>query len=104
MVTLAATSPPANPPATPDAVRALLEAVTDPEIPVLTIGDLGILRDVQVDDAGGVTVVITPTYTGCPAMSAIDLAIRERLLAAGCETVRVKTVLSPAWTDRKSVV
>lgn len=94
MVTLAATSTPKD----AADVRALLDAVTDPEIPVLTIGDLGILRDVRVDDAGAVTVVITPTYTGCPAMSAIELAIRDRLLEAGCEAVRVETVLSPAWT------
>lgn len=79
-------------------VRALLEEVTDPEIPVLTIGDLGILRDVAVDADGAVTVTITPTYSGCPAMTAIDMAIRDRLARAGYDRVAVETVLAPAWT------
>lgn len=76
-------------------VRAALEAVTDPEIPVLTIADLGVLRDVRVDD-GGIEVTITPTYSGCPAMTAITLDIHAAL--AGLGPVRVRTVLAPAWT------
>jgi ring-1,2-phenylacetyl-CoA epoxidase subunit PaaD len=79
-------------------VRALLEDVTDPEIPVLTIGDLGIVRDVTLDEAGAVTVTITPTYSGCPAMTVIEVAIRDRLMRAGFEAISVKTVLAPAWT------
>jgi ring-1,2-phenylacetyl-CoA epoxidase subunit PaaD len=71
--------------------------VTDPEIPVLTIQDLGIIRDVQVD-MDGIKVVITPTYSGCPAMSMIALNIQEALLEAGYENARIETVLSPAWT------
>jgi ring-1,2-phenylacetyl-CoA epoxidase subunit PaaD len=75
----------------------LAATVVDPEIQVLTIEDLGILRDVTVT-ADGVTVTITPTYSGCPAMD----AIRDDLLAAfqreGIEDVEVRLVLSPAWT------
>lgn len=76
-------------------VRAALEAVTDPEIPVLTIADLGVLRDVRVDD-GGIEVTITPTYSGCPAMTSITLDIHAALADLG--PVRVRTVLAPAWT------
>lgn len=81
-----------------DRVRDLLEEVTDPEIPVLTIGDLGILRDVSMAEDGVVTVTITPTYSGCPAMTAIDIAVRDRLARDGFDRVEVRTVLSPAWT------
>ena len=72
--------------------------VTDPEIPVLTIADLGILRSVQIDTEGTVHVTITPTYSGCPAMDAIteDLGIAFR--TEGFENVSVDLVLSPAWT------
>ncbi len=76
--------------------RAALEAVTDPEIPVLTIADLGILRDVSVHD-GEVVVTITPTYSGCPAMNMIRLDIEAALASAGIKA-RVQTSLSPAWT------
>jgi len=72
------------------------EAV-DPEIPVLTIADLGVLRDVTVTD-GGVEVAITPTYSGCPAMNMIVLEIELALERAGFGNSRVRTVLSPAWT------
>ncbi len=80
-----------------DAVRALLERVCDPEIPVLTIADLGILRDVR-DEGGEVTVVITPTYIGCPAMSAIEVDIKTTLGRAGYAAVTIETQLTPAWT------
>lgn len=72
-------------------------AVTDPEIPVLSIADLGVLRDVRVVD-GRVEVAITPTYSGCPAMNMIALEIELALEKAGIGPVTVKTVLSPAWT------
>jgi len=71
--------------------------VCDPEIPVLTIVDLGVLRDVSVHD-GRVEVAITPTYSGCPAMSMIQLEIEMALEKAGIPGGRVRTVLSPAWT------
>jgi ring-1,2-phenylacetyl-CoA epoxidase subunit PaaD len=71
--------------------------VVDPEIPVLTIADLGVLRDVTVDD-GCVEVTITPTYSGCPAMNMIALEIELALERAGFRSSKVRTVLSPAWT------
>jgi len=74
-------------------------AVTDPEIPVLTIEDLGVLRAVEVDPgAGSVRVTITPTYSGCPAMDAIRDDLVLALTAAGYREVRVDLALAPAWT------
>lgn len=71
-------------------------AVPDPEIPVLTVADLGILRGVSLE--GGVAVArVTPTYTGCPAVLAIELAVEAALLDAGFEA-RVVRVISPPWT------
>ncbi len=72
-------------------------SVTDPEIPVLTIADLGVLREVTVDGER-VEVTITPTYTGCPAMNVIALEIETALARAGFADVAIRTVLSPAWT------
>jgi ring-1,2-phenylacetyl-CoA epoxidase subunit PaaD len=71
--------------------------VVDPEIPVLTIADLGVLRDVAVND-GHVEVAITPTYSGCPAMNMITLEIELALEREGFRDPKVRTVLSPAWT------
>jgi ring-1,2-phenylacetyl-CoA epoxidase subunit PaaD len=71
--------------------------VVDPEIPVLTIADLGVLRDVAVKD-GRVEVAITPTYSGCPAMNMIALEIELALKREGIPNSTVRTVLSPAWT------
>ncbi len=72
--------------------------VLDPELPVVTIADLGILRDVTEDDQGRVHVQITPTYSGCPAMETIREDIVEALTAAGYQRVSVEFVLAPAWT------
>lgn len=72
--------------------------VPDPELPMLTLADLGILRDVR-DDGGSVTVTITPTYTGCPAMREISHDVRHRLERAGYPDVTVRTQLTPAWTS-----
>jgi ring-1,2-phenylacetyl-CoA epoxidase subunit PaaD len=80
----------------PDA-RSVAASVVDPEIPVLTIGDLGILRDVEVD-GDRVTVTITPTYSGCPAMRQIEDDLRKALTDAGYAEVEVRTVLTPAWS------
>jgi ring-1,2-phenylacetyl-CoA epoxidase subunit PaaD len=80
-----------------DDVRAVLSGVTDPEIPVLTIEDLGVLRDVMVD-GDHVVVTVTPTYSGCPAMDEIRADIRRALADHGWPDVEVRTVLSPAWT------
>ena len=71
--------------------------VVDPEIPVLSIADLGVLREVRVS-GDTVEVVITPTYSGCPAMRMIELEIETALRAAGIDKLRIRTVLSPAWT------
>ena len=71
--------------------------VVDPEIPVLTIADLGVLREVRVSD-GHVEVAITPTYSGCPAMNMIALEIEIALEREGLGKPKIRTVLSPAWT------
>ncbi|MFC7401792.1 1,2-phenylacetyl-CoA epoxidase subunit PaaD [Citricoccus sp. GCM10030269] len=89
--------------AAPDTERLheVAARVTDPEIPVLTIADLGILRGVSLDDDGTVAVTITPTYSGCPAMDAIQEDLEREFRDAGYSAVRVDLVLSPAWsTDR----
>ncbi|WP_374009836.1 1,2-phenylacetyl-CoA epoxidase subunit PaaD [Leifsonia sp. LS-T14] len=82
-----------------DAARAwsAAAAVVDPEVPVVSIDDLGVLREVTVSD-DGVEVVITPTYSGCPAMDAIREDVVRALSAAGFAEVRVRLALSPAWT------
>lgn len=74
-----------------------LEQVSDPEVPVLSIVDLGIVRSVQVKDSM-VSIVITPTYSGCPAMRVIETNINAHLSEKGCKNVVVTTSLSPAWT------
>ncbi len=78
-------------------VWRLLEGIPDPEIPVITITELGIVRDVRLD-AGAVEVSITPTYSGCPAMDMIEQDVVATLKQAGFNEVRVRKVLSPAWT------
>jgi ring-1,2-phenylacetyl-CoA epoxidase subunit PaaD len=80
------------------ALLAAARAVPDPEIPVLTLGDLGVIRDVRVAGDGAVEVDITPTYTGCPATAVIADDVRDALGRAGADQVRVQIVLSPAWT------
>ncbi|MFU2489629.1 1,2-phenylacetyl-CoA epoxidase subunit PaaD [Thauera sp. WH-1] len=79
-----------------DKIWATLEPLTDPEIPVVTLRELGILRDVRETPAG-IEVVITPTYSGCPAMGQIEDDVRASLEQAGIEA-RVITQLAPAWT------
>ena len=76
---------------------AAAASVVDPEIPVLTIADLGVLRDVKVEN-GAVEVIITPTYSGCPAMNVIALELELALEQAGFAQSRITTVRSPAWT------
>nr|WP_092778277.1 1,2-phenylacetyl-CoA epoxidase subunit PaaD [Actinokineospora terrae] len=77
--------------------RQVAEQVLDPELPVLTLADLGVLRDVR-EDGGRVTVTITPTYSGCPAMDEMRADLVSRLTEAGYADVEVRTVLHPAWT------
>jgi ring-1,2-phenylacetyl-CoA epoxidase subunit PaaD len=75
----------------------ILSSVVDPEIPVLTLQDLGVLRDISVDGSE-VTVTITPTYAGCPAMETMRADIESTLATAGYKQVVVQQKLSPAWT------
>jgi ring-1,2-phenylacetyl-CoA epoxidase subunit PaaD len=77
--------------------RVVAETVTDPELPTLTLADLGVLRDVRTED-GTVVVDITPTYTGCPAMGVMRADLVHALHSAGFADVEVRTVLSPAWS------
>lgn len=81
----------------PAGIIEALDSVADPEIPVLTIRDLGVLRGVRMND-GEVVVTITPTYSGCPAMVDIQDSIEAALKAAGVEKFSIETSLSPAWT------
>jgi ring-1,2-phenylacetyl-CoA epoxidase subunit PaaD len=76
-----------------DRIWAVLETVPDPEIPVLSVVDLGIVRSVEPE-----RVVITPTYTGCPATQVIERDIRSALDAAGFGDTGIETILSPPWT------
>ncbi|MTD53891.1 1,2-phenylacetyl-CoA epoxidase subunit PaaD [Amycolatopsis pithecellobii] len=78
--------------------RDVAAAVTDPELPMLTLADLGVLREVSEKD-GRVTVSITPTYTGCPAMDTMRDDLVHALSDAGYGKVEVRTVLSPAWSS-----
>ena len=78
--------------------RKIAASVLDPELPMVTIEDLGILRDVTEDDQGRVHVTITPTYSGCPAMETIREDIVVALELAGYQSVDVEFVLSPAWS------
>lgn len=78
-------------------VTEAIKTVCDPEIPVLTIEDLGILRAID-ESPEGVVVTITPTYSGCPAMETIAADITKAAEAAGASDVTINTVLSPAWT------
>ena len=80
-----------------EAAYAVLRRVMDPEVPALSVVDLGIVRDVEVDGEG-VTVVVTPTYSGCPAMRVIEQEIVGALSEAGFGEVTVRTVYWPAWT------
>ncbi len=77
--------------------RRLAEAVPDPEIPVLTAGDLGIVREVE-EDGGRLVVRLTPTYSGCPASDAIRRDVEAALAGGGFADAVVETCLAPAWT------
>jgi ring-1,2-phenylacetyl-CoA epoxidase subunit PaaD len=78
-------------------VVALLEQVLDPEVPVLSVIDLGIIRELRIHDTS-IEVIITPTYSGCPAMDVISMQMKMVLLEHGFKKVTVTTILSPAWT------
>jgi ring-1,2-phenylacetyl-CoA epoxidase subunit PaaD len=76
----------------------LLKEVKDPEIPVLSVIDMGVIRDIRALNEGGYEVDITPTYSGCPAMKMIEILVIAELEANGIRPVKVNSVLSPAWT------
>lgn len=78
--------------------QAITESVTDPELPPLTLSDLGILRDVEVSPTGRVRVSITPTYSGCPAIAAMRADLLAALSEAGYTDVEIRTVLHPPWS------
>ncbi|MEO8111293.1 MAG: 1,2-phenylacetyl-CoA epoxidase subunit PaaD [Ginsengibacter sp.] len=80
-----------------DEILQLLEDVCDPEIPVLSVIDLGIIRNIKIDE-GEIEVFITPTYSGCPAMDMIAMNIRMALLQNGYKKIKITQQLSPAWT------
>ena len=86
------------------AIWTILETVSDPEVPVLSILDLGIVREVKIEAPSAshphemIYITITPTYSGCPAMDAISMDIRLKLMEEGHANVKIISVLSPAWT------
>ncbi|MFJ8486919.1 1,2-phenylacetyl-CoA epoxidase subunit PaaD [Streptomyces sp. NPDC094038] len=79
--------------------RHIAEQVPDPELPMLTLADLGVLRDVTVEPDGTVVADLTPTYSGCPAMAEMRAGVAARLRAAGFGRVEIRTVLDPPWTS-----
>jgi ring-1,2-phenylacetyl-CoA epoxidase subunit PaaD len=84
-------------------IWGILETVADPEIPVLSIIDLGIIREIKILqhsalDMGSIEVLVTPTYSGCPAIDAINMDIRLKLLEHGYKNIKITSILSPAWT------
>jgi ring-1,2-phenylacetyl-CoA epoxidase subunit PaaD len=82
---------------TRDEVFDILQTVPDPEIPVISVVELGVVREVEVTD-DGVTVTMTPTYSGCPAMKEMEADVRTALAERGVANVDVRMVLAPAWT------
>lgn len=87
--------------ALPDTARArrVAERVPDPELPMLTLADLGVLRGVEVGADGTVVASLTPTYSGCPAMAEMRADVAARLREAGYERVEIRTVLDPPWSS-----
>ena len=85
-----------------NAAWKILETVTDPEVPILSVIDLGIIRNVEITNSplgdSGIVITITPTYSGCPAMDVIRMNIKMILLENGFKNVEIKSQLSPAWT------
>ncbi|MFF7308986.1 1,2-phenylacetyl-CoA epoxidase subunit PaaD [Streptomyces sp. NPDC008137] len=79
--------------------RRIAEQVPDPELPMLTLADLGVLRDVSLTPDGTVVASLTPTYSGCPAMAEMRAGVAARLRDAGYARVEIRTVLDPPWTS-----
>jgi ring-1,2-phenylacetyl-CoA epoxidase subunit PaaD len=87
-----------KPQITAESIWQALQAVKDPEIPVVSVVEMGIVRDVQVSDDGKVQVIMTPTFSGCPALEVMKRDIAEQVHSLGVESVEVEAVLSPPWT------
>ena len=87
-----------HPPLTPQAIWAALDTVPDPEIPVVSVTDMGMVRDVQIAENGAVTVTFTPTFSGCPALHVIRDSIGQAVRDLGASAVEVKSTLTPPWT------
>lgn len=83
---------------TKESVISLLSEIPDPEIPVITIVELGVIRDVIISDKETIEVIITPTYSGCPAMKQMEDDVRSKLAEHGFNTIKITTVYDPAWT------
>ena len=79
--------------------HSVAASVRDPELPMLTLADLGVLRDVRLTEDGTVVAELTPTYSGCPAMAEMRADVAARLREAGYERVEIRTVLNPPWTS-----
>lgn len=82
---------------TEEHIWQILEEVPDPEVPVLNLLDLGIIRDVKLNEEE-IEVIVTPTYSGCPATSMINMAIKMKLIERGFNNIKITNQLSPAWT------
>ena len=81
-----------------ETIRKILSEVKDPEVPVLSILDLGVLRSIKIDDEDKIKIILTPTYSGCPAMDVMAMDIRLKLLEHGYKNIEITQSLSPAWT------
>jgi ring-1,2-phenylacetyl-CoA epoxidase subunit PaaD len=83
---------------TKESVISFLSEIPDPEIPVITIVELGVIRDVIISDKETIEVIITPTYSGCPAMKQMEDDVRSKLAEHGFKNIKITTVYDPAWT------
>jgi ring-1,2-phenylacetyl-CoA epoxidase subunit PaaD len=83
---------------TKEHIISLLSEIPDPEIPVISIIDLGVIRDIDIIDDSSITLKITPTYSGCPAMKQIEDDVRKKLVENGFINITIKTIFSPPWT------
>ena len=79
-------------------IQSLLSAIPDPEIPVITIIELGVIRDIEITDETSISLKITPTYSGCPAMKQIEDDVRKKLSENGFKNITINTIFSPPWT------
>ena len=79
-------------------ILSLLSEIPDPEIPVISIIDLGVIRDINIIDDSSITLKITPTYSGCPAMKQIEDDVRKKMIENGFTNITINTIFSPPWT------